>query len=205
MLRRRSILGFAAVALLSFSPFSQSADWYLQGSIGHSKADQKQSRLVEGLPNGTITGFDDSDGSFAINLGYKLHPVFALELGYLDLGEASSQITAESLTPQQYHELVKEVSPVLVDGYTVAGRFTLWQNEWLSLEVPVGLLFWDSEIESRMDNSVIRSDSDGSDFYLGVQLNYQLAAGWKLGVGYQQLNLEPNDVNTWLVSLRYSF
>ncbi|WP_233081720.1 Ig-like domain-containing protein [Rheinheimera soli] len=205
VLRRRSVLGLAAVALLSFSPFSQSADWYLQGSIGNSKADQNQSRLVEELPNGTITGFDDSDRSFGINLGYQLHPVFALELGYLDLGEASSQITAESLTPEQYHELVKAVSPVLVDGYTLAGRFTLWQNEQLSLEVPVGLLFWDSEIESRMNNTVIRSKNDGTDFYLGVQLNYQLAAGWKLGVGYQQLNLEPNDVNTWLVSLRYSF
>ncbi|WP_310281301.1 Ig-like domain-containing protein [Rheinheimera soli] len=205
VLRRRSVVGFAALALLSFSPFSQSADWYLQGSVGHSKADQKQSRLVEELPNGTITGFDDNDGSFGINLGYQLHPVFALELGYLDLGEASSQITAESLTPQQYHELVKAVTPVLVDGFTVAGRFTLWQNEQWSLEVPLGLLFWDSEIESRMDNTVIRSKNDGTDFYLGVQLNYQLAAGWKLGLGYQQLNLEPNDVNSWLVSIRYQF
>ncbi|MDF3123447.1 Ig-like domain-containing protein [Rheinheimera sp. 1928-s] len=205
VLRRRSVLGLAAVALLSFSPFSQSADWYLQGSIGNSKADQNQSRLVEELPNGTITGFDDSDRSFGINLGYQLHPYVALEAGYLDLGEASSQITAESLTPEQYHELVKAVSPVLVDGYTAAVRFTLWQNDQLSLEVPVGLLFWESEIESRMDDEVLKTETDGSDLYLGVQLNYQLAAGWKVGVGYQQLNLKPNDVNTWLVSLRYEF
>ncbi len=38
----------------------------------------------------------------------------------MDLGEASSQISAESLTPQQYHEVVKAVSPVLVDGFTAA-------------------------------------------------------------------------------------
>ncbi|EGM76015.1 putative Ig domain-containing protein,BNR/Asp-box repeat protein [Rheinheimera sp. A13L] len=205
VLRRRSVLGLAAVALLSFSPFSQSADWYLQGSIGHSKADQKQSRLVEELPNGTITGFDDSDGSFGVNLGYQLHPVFALELGYLDLGEASSQISAESLTPQQYHELVKAVTPVLVDGFTVGGRFTLWQNEQWAVEVPLGLMFWKSDIESRMDDSVIRSDSDGVDLVLGVQLNYQLTEKWTLGVGFQQFSLKPNDVNSWLVSLRTRF
>ncbi|MBU2393785.1 MAG: tandem-95 repeat protein [Gammaproteobacteria bacterium] len=205
ILRRRSVVGLAALVLLSFSPFSQSADWYLQGSIGHSKADQKQSRLVEELPDGTITGFDDSDGSFGVNLGYQLHPAFALELGYLDLGEASSQITAESLTPQQYHELVKAVTPVLVDGVTVGGRFTLWQNEQWAVEVPLGLMFWKSDIESRMDDSVIRSDSDGVDLMLGVQLNYQLTEKWTLGVGFQQFSLKPNDVNSWLVSLRTSF
>ncbi|MBY0418586.1 MAG: tandem-95 repeat protein, partial [Pararheinheimera sp.] len=118
VLRRRSVLGLVAAALLSFSAFSQSADWYVQGAIGHSKADQQQSRLVEELPSGTITGFDDNDGSYSVSLGYQIYPVFALELGYLDLGQASSQITAESLTPQQYHELVKAVSPVLVDGVT---------------------------------------------------------------------------------------
>jgi hypothetical protein len=204
VLRRRSMLAAAAV-LLSFSPFSQSADWYLQASAGQSNADQKQSRLVEQLPDGTITGFDDSDSSYGFTLGYQVHPYVALEAGYLDLGEASSQISAESLTPQQYHEVVKAVSPVLVDGFTAAVRFSLWQNEQWNLEVPLGVLFWDSEIESRMDDTVLTSETDGTDIYLGVQLNYQLAAGWKVGVGYQQLNLKPNDVNSWLVSLRYEF
>jgi hypothetical protein len=205
VLRRRSMLAVAAAVLLSFSPFSQGADWYLQASAGQSNADQKQSRLVEQLPDGTITGFDDSDSSYGFTLGYQVHPYVALEAGYLDLGEASSQISAESLTPQQYHEVVKAVSPVLVDGFTAAVRFSLWQNEQWNLEVPLGVLFWDSEIESRMDDTVLKSETDGTDIYLGVQLNYQLAAGWKVGVGYQQLNLKPNDVNSWLVSLRYEF
>ena len=204
-LRRRSVVGLAAVALLSFSPISQGADWYLQGSAGQSKADQQQSRLVEELPDGTITDFDDSDSSYGVAVGYRVHPYIALELGYQDLGEASSQISGESLTPAQYHEVVKAVSPVLVDGFTAAVRFTLWQNDLLSVEVPVGLFFWDSEIESRMDDTVLRSESDGNDWYLGVQINYQLATDWQVGLGYQQLNLEPNDVNSWLVSLRYQF
>ena len=205
VLRHRSVLGLTAIALLSFSPFSQSADWYLQGSAGHSKADQQQSRLVEELPSGTINGYDDNDTSYGITLGYQLHPYVTFEAGYLDLGEASSQISGDSLTPGQYHEIVKAVSPVLVDGFTAAVRFRVWQNDQWNLEVPVGVMFWESEIESRMDDEVLKTETDGSDLYLGVQLNYQLAAGWKVGLGYQQLNLKPNDVNTWLVSLRYEF
>ncbi len=205
MLRRRSVLAAAAAVLLSFSPFSQGADWYLQASAGHSKADQKQSRLVEELPSGTITGFDDSDSSYGITLGYQLHPHVALEAGYLDLGEASSQISGASLTPEQYHEIVKAVSPVLVDGFTAAVRFTLWQNEQWDLEVPLGVMFWDSEIESRMGDALLKTETDGTDLYLGVQLNYIASSHWKVGLGYQQLNLSPNDVNSWLVSLRYEF
>jgi hypothetical protein len=205
VLRRSSVVGLAAVVLLWFSPVSQAADWYVQGSLGHSKADQQQSRLVEELPDGTITAFDDNDSSYGVALGYQVHPYVAVELGYQDLGEAGSEISGESLTPAQYHELVKAVSPVLVDGYTAAVRFSLWQNEALNIEVPVGLFFWESEIESRMGSSVLRSESDGNDWYLGIQLNYQLATEWQVGLGYQQLNLEPNDVNSWQLSLRYKF
>ena len=205
VLRRRSVVGLAAMVLLWFSPVSQAEQWYLQGSVGHSKADQQQSRLVEELPNGTITAFDDNDSSYGLALGYQLHPHVALELGYQDLGEAGSEISGESLTPAQYHDLVKAVSPVLVDGYTAAVRLSLWQNDLLNLEVPVGLFFWDSKIESRMGGTVLRSETDGNDWFLGVQLNYKLAQDWQLGLGYQQLNLEPNDVNSWQLSVRYSF
>jgi DNA-binding protein len=205
ILRRRSVLGLAAAVLFCFSPFSQSEDWYLQGSVGQSKADQKQSRLVQELPNGTITAFDDSDRLYGITLGYQLHPHFALEFGYQDSGEASSQISGDSLTPEQYHELVRAVSPVLVDGWTMAGRFTLWQNEQWDLEVPLGILSWDSEIESTMDDTTLYSTRDGKDWFLGVQLNYTVSENWKVGLGYQQLELEANDVSSWILSVRYEF
>jgi hypothetical protein len=203
---RRSSAGAAAAVMLLFSPISQSADWYLQGSAGHSSADSKQSSLAAGLPSGTaITDFDKSDFSYGVALGYQLHPSVAIELGYQDLGDASSQLSGESLTPGQYHELLKAVSPVLVDGVSAAFRFTLWQDNRLRLELPVGVFFWDSEIESRVNNTVLRTESDGNDWMLGLQLQYQLTNDWQLGGGYQQINLAANDVNSWLLSLRYQF
>lgn len=203
---RRSSAGAAAAVMLLFSPISQSADWYLQGSAGQSTADSKQGSLGAQLPAGTtITAFDKSDISYGLALGYQLHPSVALEVGYQDLGEASSQIRGESLTPAQYHELLKAVSPVLVDGVSAALRFTLWQNDRLRLELPVGVFFWDSEIISRMNNTELRTETDGNDWMVGLQLHYQLTDEWQLGGGYQQINLAPNDVNSWLLSLRYQF
>lgn len=168
-------------------------------------ADQKQNRLVEELPSGTITAFDDSDSLYGITLGYQLHPYFAVEMGYQDLGAASAQLSGDSLTPEQYHELVKAVSPVLVDGWTAAARFALWQNDVWNVEVPVGLFRWDSEIESSRGNSTLYSKTNGTDWFLGVQLNYSLSDNLKFGLGYQQLELEANDVSSWLLSVRYEF
>ncbi len=58
--------------------------------------------------------------------------------------------------------------------------------------------------ESRMDDTVLTSETDGTDIYLLVLV--ELSTGGrtgKWGGRYQQLNLKPNDVNSWLVSLRY--
>lgn len=205
IVRRRSVLGISAVALLSFSSVSQAQQWYVQGAAGYSKADQTPSRLVEQLPSGTLMVFDDSDTSYGVAVGYQLHENVAVEMGYQDLGAASTQISGDTLNPAQYHELVKTVSPVLVDGWTLATRFTLWQNEQWELEVPLGVLHWDSEIESTRDQTTLVSTRSATDWFLGMQLNYQLSEDWKLGLGYQQFDLKVNDVNSWWLSLRYEF
>jgi MYXO-CTERM domain-containing protein len=203
VLRRRSVAGAAMVMLLWISPASQAADGYLQGSIGYSTADQQQSRLVGQLPTGTITAFDVHDSSYGLAFGYQLYPRWGFALGYQNLGEASTQISGESLTPAQYHQLVKAVSPVLAKGYTAELHWQLWQSERWNLEIPLGLFFWDSEINSRMADTVLSTDTDGNDWFFGAQLNYQLAENWQLGLGYRQFKLEPNDVNNWQLHVRY--
>jgi hypothetical protein len=202
--RRKSVI--AALAILLFSPISQAADWYLHGNAGQSTADSQQNSLAAGLPVGTaITAFDKSDFSYGLGVGYQLHPAVAIEVGYQDLGDASSQISGESLTPGQYHDLLKAVSPLLVDGVSAALRFNLWQDDRWRLEVPLGVFFWSSEIKSRMNSTELRTETDGNDWLIGLQLHYQLTNDWQLGVGYQQINLAPNDVNSWLLSVRYHF
>jgi hypothetical protein len=205
LLRRRRMVGLTAALLLTVSPFSQSADWYVQGGLGQSKADVSSTQLAAQLPTGVLTARDDSDRSFSLNLGYQLHPRVALEVGYLDLGEGSASINSESLTPAQYHALVKAVSPVLVDGITATLRVQLWQDEQWQLEIPLGVLRWDSSIESQMGSSVLKTDLDGTDWHYGLQLNYRIAEHWQLGLSYQQFNLQPNDVKNWQLSARYHF
>ncbi len=204
VLRRKPRL--LASALLLLAPASQAAgDWYGQVGAGLSRADVVESRLATQAPAGVLLEFDKKSQSYSLNLGYQWLPRLGLELGYLDLGNAGVNIKSDSLTPAQYHELVKAVSPVLVDGWTLAARWTLWQNDSFQLELPVGMMRWDSSIRSQMGDSVKKTTAQGTDPFYGLQLNYQFAADWQLGVAVQELDLAPNAVSHWQLLLRYQF
>ncbi len=103
------------------------------------------------------------------------------------------------------NELVKKVSPVLGNGFTAAARIMLWQHEQWRLEAPIGIMRWDYEIDSQLGNTVLTSRDNGTDWFYGLQLNYQLVDNWQVGVSAQQLQLQPNDVNNWQLHLRYQF
>jgi hypothetical protein len=138
-------------------------------------------------------------------IGYQLYPSVALELSYLELGEATATILADSLTPAQYHELVKKVTPMLANGYTAAARFSLWRHGQWSLEAPIGFMRWDYEIDSQLRSNVLSSKDSGTDLFYGLQINYLMSENWQVGFSVQKLQLQPNNVSNWLLHLRYHF
>ncbi len=67
------------------------------------------------------------------------------------------------------------------------------------------MMRWDSSIRSQMGDSVKKTTDQGTDLFYGLQLNYQFAADWQLGVAVQELDLAPNAVSHWQLLLRYQF
>ncbi len=81
VVRRRSMLAAAAAVLLSSALL-------VRALTGIRKLRQDRVMPIEAkpvwckqLPDGIITGFDDSDSSYGITLGYQVHPYVALEAG----------------------------------------------------------------------------------------------------------------------------
>lgn len=205
LLRRRRSKALLAGALLLLSPFGHSADWYLQGSYGQSKADSAAAKFQSQLPAGNILSFDAKDQFKAVQLGYQWYPAVAVELGYLDSGEGQLTLKGDSLTPEQYHQQVKAFSPILADGVTFGLRLTPWQEGHWRLEVPFGLIRWDSEISSQRGATELRTKLDGQELYFALDLHYQFSTNLSAGVGYQKLKLEPNEVANTYLQLRYRF
>ncbi|MFD1086868.1 Ig-like domain-containing protein, partial [Shewanella seohaensis] len=207
MLRRRELqrLALGCLLLLSVTQQAQATDWYVEGFIGQAQADKTLPELNIQVGEGQLLNVDDSDTAFGVSLGYQWTPTVALELGYADFGEGSARIKGATLTPEQYHELVKAVTPVLADGVTLGLRFTLLQHQGWRFEVPVGLFHWQADISSSMGNTTIKTDLDGTDWYAGVRFSYQFSDAWSVGLGYQYIDIEPNDLLSYQLNLRYQF
>ncbi len=200
VLRRRSVVGLAAVVLLWFSPVSQAEQWSLSVSAGQSKAESRTA------PAGsTVLAQDNTDSLKGLGLSYSLSPKVALELGYLDLGQASLQLQAQSLTPAEYHQAVKDVTPVLGEGWTAGVRFSLWQQQGWAIQAPLGLYRWQVDLSSRMANSSLNSSLKGTDWYAGLELSKELSTAWLLGLGYQRLKLDSAAVDAIMLRLSYGF
>ncbi|MGK4303429.1 putative Ig domain-containing protein [Shewanella xiamenensis] len=207
ILRRRKLqrLALGCLLLLSVVQQAQATDWYVEGFIGQAQADKTLPELNAQVGEGQLLSVDDSDTAFGVSLGYQWTPIVALELGYADFGEGSARIKGATLTPAQYHELVKTVTPVLADGVMLGLRFTLLQHQGWRFEVPVGLFHWQADISSTMGNTTITTDLDGTDWYAGVRFSYQFSDAWSVGLGYQYLAIEPNDLLSYQLNLRYQF
>ena len=179
--------------------------WYAEGFIGQAQVDNGKRVLQPQAGAGAVTSVDTTDTAIGVSVGYQWTPLVAVELGYADFGNGSARIEGASLTPEQYHEQVKGVTPVLADGVTLGLRFTLLQHEAWRFEVPIGLFRWQADISSTMGNSRLTTALDGTDWYAGVRFSYQFTESWSVGLGYQYVDIEPNDFLSYQLNLRYQF
>lgn len=196
---------YRLLALLLCGGVAQAADFGLQLGVGQSKASRADHSVLAGLPSGTLQNLDDSDTALSLSLHWQWLERLDLEVGYQDLGDASVDLSAQTLTPAQYHQAVQRLTPVLGDGLFTGVRIGLWQQQNWRLQLPLGLMAWQSDIDSSMNGSTLRNKTDGTDLYYGLALQYLPNEHWVTGVGWQQIALEPEDVRVVQFTLSYRF
>lgn len=208
LIRRKELhkLVLGTVLLVGSVNQANAADnWYIEGFVGQAQVDSSRRDLQPQAGAGFVTSVDDKDTALGVSIGYQWTPYVAIELGYADFGNGTARIEGASLTPEQYHEQVKAVTPVLADGVMLGLRFTLLQHEAWRFEVPIGLFRWQADISSTMGNSRLTTELEGTDWYAGVRFSYQFSDSWSVGLGYQYVDIEPNDFLCYQLNLRYQF
>lgn len=196
---------YGLLLLLPLAGAVQAGDWQIQLGAGQSKVSQSDAVLQQALPAGTVRSIDDSDQALSLSLQYQLFDRLDAEVGYLDLGEGKAEIVADTLTPAQYHQAVRQLTPVLGDGVFAGLRIGLWQQYGWRLQLPLGMFSWKSDLSSTMNGSTLASETDGTDLYYGLALQYLHDAHWAAGISWQQVALEPEDVQAWQFTLSYRF
>lgn len=198
--RRRA--GLLAVFSAMLAPTqAAAADFYLQLGAGQSEASSRQFSLLQG----SLISTDNTDTGYQLLAGYRLLDNLAIELGYQKLGEGSATIADSVLDTAKFQQLVAQATPVLGDGVSVAVRWQFWQlGDW-QFELPLGVMHWQADLSSQMAATTVTEEVDGTDWFSGLTLNYQLSPAWQAGISYQRVLLEPADVNQYLLHLRYQF
>lgn len=93
---RRTVV-WMTLAALAFAPAASADDsgWYLGAALGLADAPDNSQLGFTDIP--LLTGrTDDNKTSWGFAAGYRFNPNIALELGYVDLGKFTSEVTDAS-------------------------------------------------------------------------------------------------------------
>ena len=137
-----------------------------------------------GYSNPNLSGFDDAT-SFGITAGVQFSGHFALEAGYVDLGEADGP-TDNTLE---------------ADGFTTAARAIVPVCDTLALTFKAGLFFWDWELSTSQG----RATNDGVDWTYGGGLDFKLSSNATLGLEFTRYEVDSVDINNTALVGRLRF
>jgi len=177
---------FAALVLLPFAALADSGI-YVGGSLGKSD-------VSVGLGDLGVGNFDEGDDAYKAFLGYRLDlPVliFAVEGGYVDLGEPQMNLGGASVS----------VAPTGMNLFALAGL----EAGPVDLFVKAGYISWDADFKADDGLGNVETGSDsGSDLGYGVGLSFGLGPVDIRGE-YEMYDISDADVSMFSVGFSYLF
>lgn len=187
---------FAGLLLSAALPLAAQADnehgWYGAmtlgvSSYGNSQDDEDNIRSElgqEGFQSNVHV--DDNPSAFGLGLGYHFNPNFALEVNYLDLGDATAHVSVFS--PQQFN--LREHLDASGADVDAIGLIPL--SERVSLFGKLGLFSYhlDDSIASDVPTGPQPPDANGTtwDLGAGVEIHFIRDLGMRAGyTSYRQV------------------
>jgi len=177
-----------AVALFA-APAALAGSFYVGGAVGQSSADVQD-------PGVAGVDVDDSDTGFKVFGGYSFMRHFAVEGGYVDVGETSVETTIP----------VPTSISAQADGFTVEAVGILPIGQRFDVFAKYGFFLWDSEatVSQQGFGSVSGSD-DGNDPTYGLGFGWNISERGRLRFEAERYEVDNLDVDTYLVGYAFSF
>lgn len=172
---------FFGLSLASAPALSQDMGWYAGLNLGQAK--------VKDFDCTGTTSCDDKDTAWSIFGGYQINKNFGVELGYVDLGEASGSGTDPFLGTFS--------ATFETTGFELSGVGTLPINEKFSVYGKLGFFMWDLDVKA--SSSTLGSGSfseDGTDLTFGVGVRWNFTKNLTAQLQWQRYNDIGDDVTT---------
>ncbi len=203
LVNKQVVQGAVALVLAaSMNAAAAEPQWFLTGSIGKSQVSESINTPSDiGI---TSRDIDKSDTSYSVGGGVK-YDAFAFMVSYEQLGEASANFSGDTLATSSFHQTLAESAPKLVDGISLQGQYTFWQSDAMHASVGLGVLAWELDYTSKLNDSVIEMDEDDIDLFYNLALGYTLTEQIDVSLKVSRYNLSVNDVNNIALGVTYHF
>ncbi len=198
------VLGLSACAATDSAGRSQHVRWFRSGpfagvSAGIADAEGSASELdadLAALGHTTMSTLDDTDNGWKVYAGYRFEKPFAIEAGYVELGQVSSTIRVTAPVVTGFLDDVAEVHPFLGRGPFLAGQFSVYDEGPVELGVRLGVWSWDAEVESKAASiGDIDIDERRVDPLLGFVFLVELARWLEVRLEYEKYYLDDQDAD----------
>ena len=203
LVKKQLLQSAAALAVAtSMNAAAAEPEWFLAGNIGNSQVSESINTKNDiGITSHDI---DKSDTSYSVGGGVK-YGAFAFTVSYEQLGEASANYSGDTLNASSFHQALAESAPKLVDGISLQGQYIFWQNDVMHASVGLGVLAWELDYTSKLNDSVIEMDEDDIDLFYNLTLGYTLTEQVDISLKMSRYNLSVNDVNNIALGVTYHF
>ncbi|MBO2639224.1 tandem-95 repeat protein [Shewanella algae] len=207
---RRLSLRLASLPLLLLLAigvsFNAQARWSVNLNLGYSHARLSESDINKALPAEVkLTELDKDDFAWSVALNYQANDAWALQFGYLDLGETSLMLAGSTLDPQALQQSLANLGPQLASGVTAGAEYRFWRYHDWSFSLNGGIFVWESDFSSQWLQQELRYDDSGVDFYWGFGGQYQLSEQWAIRADYRRYMLDRNQVDGVFIGLEFFF
>lgn len=184
-------------AILASSLAAADTGFYVGAGLGQTKFSNTLSQQVQtAYPGGTnythvSSGLtDDSDSGYKLFAGYRVLPWLGVELGWQDLGRASSNYVLHSQVPLS-NVNVSVDGKYRLDGASLSVFGELAFTPQVSGIVRVGafnsrLRYSEHGVDGRGTPYSFSHTNDNTDTMAGVGLNWRMTPAWDLRLDYDR-------------------
>lgn len=180
-----------------------SSDFYVTGALGAVSSNRNQADFQQSSNQGigaSKVSVDDNGQSFTFGVGYQLSPMWAIEGGYVDLGQRGVSLSNTTLNPNEFPSLVENIFPESGSGYQLGVMGSFPMTDRFGFAAKLG--FFDVEqtyqilLNQKVASDVTRNTAG---ITYGGEIQYRLSDNSQLylSLSRYQMDRDVNDMVTF--------
>jgi hypothetical protein len=197
----------AAIALLTLAATQanvagaeETTSWYVGAQLGSAHSDVNTHRIDAALQHQgydvTSRISDTSRSAWRVYAGHELNQVFALEAGYIDLGEVTASFSGPIADLDQFLSDANALQPPSAEGFDLAvlARYSIGSR--LSLHARAGAFAWDARYLTRnVGGEFVRRNESGIDALAGIGAQLNLFRQWRIGIEVTRYGIDGDHID----------